>query len=492
MPHGYLVTVIARVFQIVGLMATLRAATSRLSPAEFGTWDLILKATMFAALIIINPVGTYINRRLHSWYARGLIWKRLRWFVIYVVIGSIVSSGLAGICFPWMPIHKIVSTPVASALIGFSLLVTTLNAVLVPSLNLLDRKIWWAVSSVITIWSGVGFALFLTSEHPTAARWQTGMLLGMFTGSVVACWPFIQIMRRNVALTEPALGRGQFLVAAHFMLPVCLVVGLNWMQFQSYRFVLGSASSITFLGVFAAGYAVSAGVLGAFESTAHQVFFPTFYRLANDASNPKDQNNNWLAYASTMIPLTILTIMSIAATADVACLMLIAPTYRDAAWKFVLIGAVVEGARVIGNVYSMAAHAHMNVIILVIPQLVGAALALGTLALALPYFKEASTAVGIALTLSALVYLITLHRVTFNCHKLHVSREMLSPFLVILVAAVLILLSCGIGSLFGKGLGIIIRSIATVITYGVCAWFLMRKVQYSKYNVSGSIEGASV
>lgn len=475
MPTSYLITVIARLFQIAGLLVTIRLATARLTKDQFGTWDLILRATNLAALILISPAGNFINRRLHAWHERGLLSRRLRWFVLYTLCLSATGFGLTFVACWIVEIHWAVSTETVAALIGFSLFVTTMNGLLVPSLNLLERKIAWAIASVLTVWSSVGWAWYLTKDAPTAAHWQLGMLLGMGLGSLAAAVPFIQLMRDNAPVaSEKPLSREHFASAMNFMLPVCLVVGLNWAQFQSYRFVLGSVTSLAFLGVFAVGYAVSAGVFGAFESTAQQVFLPAFYRLANAASNSDEQRRNWVAYASAMIPMSILTAITIAALADVGCAILIAPDYREVAWKFVLVGAIVECARVIGNVYSMAAHATMNTWVLVVPQLIGATATLALLPILVHLMASPAVATALSLGIAGTAYVLAMHIGIFTRRKIDLNREFLWAFPIVVYAVAFIAAVDGAGFLLGSIWSIAARSIVIGAVYILCALQIIR------------------
>jgi hypothetical protein len=423
-----------RFLQVASMMLAIRLATTRLDPEAFGTLDLLIKATMFTALVCINPAGMFINRRLHAWHARGILLRRLSiglWALLSIAVlgGSIALAGNHLIGLGWS-----LGPGMLFFLVATSLIVTTINQTLIPGLNLLGRNGWWLALTLITIWSGLGCAWFLTDGNPSAVSWQGGLLAGMGLGAVLALVPFIKLARQYTpSIGEPALGTAHWRVVLAFVLPLSLVVGLNWFQFQSYRFVLGKDVSLEFIGLFAAGYWVAQGVLSAFETTAQQILFPRFYRQVASAADADQRRGHWLTYAEVMIPLTVLAAIAVGITADLGCWLLIAESYHAQAISFVILGACMEGMRVIGNVYAMAAQASMSTYILILPQAIGASLAVGLVYILLPRFPDPGIATMTALLISGGVYLLSMHLVISRHMKIRIDRRHWQMLLRVLV-----------------------------------------------------------
>src|SRR5580698_3094950 len=58
---------VGRGAQFLLALATVRVGTTLLSPAEMGRVSLVVTTTGFFIFLLVNPVGMFINRRLHSW-----------------------------------------------------------------------------------------------------------------------------------------------------------------------------------------------------------------------------------------------------------------------------------------------------------------------------------------------------------------------------------------------------------------------------------------
>lgn len=455
-------------------MLALRFCTERLSPEQFGVLDVILRITACCALILVNPVGMYINRQLNSWRERGLVGARLRLGLVYLVPVALLSGILAyffGVALRFSWANQVI---IISLLVSVSILVTTVNQTLIPTFNLLGFRYWWLSLSLVTVWSGIGFAWLWTGYSREAVYWQGGMLGGMAIGALLAVPPFIYVFSSKLSRADDecisAVGaRG----ALSFMLPLSLVVGLNWAQYQSYRFVLGEVASLAFLGIFAAGYMVSQGVFGVFETTAQQIFHPIFYRSIYAAKTVEGQGGCWRDYASVMIPLTVLTAVFVMVLADVGCKILISPAYRQQSVVFAVGGAVLEASRVIGNIYAMAAHATLRTRFLVAPQLLGAGIAIILLLTLIRVWADPSVGVLVSLFIAAFVYVVAMHRMAFREFKLNCDWGMLWALRPVLFSTASIVVVWLISLFFFSVLSVLLRVLFVSIIYIVTSWYIL-------------------
>ena len=164
--------------------------------------------------------------------------------------------------------------------------------------------------------------------------------------------------------------------------------------------------SLTYLGLFAAGYAVSAGIVGAFESTVQQYFYPKFYKGLEEDSETNIADS-WLSYASLVLPFTFLTGMVVVTLATPLTHILVDSSFWEAS-SFVVMGAMVEVCRVAGNVYGLAAHGTMKTKILVFPQMLGAFSVLVLVPIAVKY-SPGNMGIGSALIAASLLYVASMH-----------------------------------------------------------------------------------
>ena len=73
-------------------LAMMRVATMLLSPEEMGKISLVLTTTAFFALFLVNPVGMFINRRIHAWKANGAARYYLTRYASYLLLVAFIAS----------------------------------------------------------------------------------------------------------------------------------------------------------------------------------------------------------------------------------------------------------------------------------------------------------------------------------------------------------------------------------------------------------------
>src|SRR5688572_20299839 len=74
----------------------MRLSTQFLSPAEFGLLVLLVSFQLWSGLLLVNPVGQYINRNTHAWIDDGSLFRRLKVYRWYVVLAAAAGACAAG------------------------------------------------------------------------------------------------------------------------------------------------------------------------------------------------------------------------------------------------------------------------------------------------------------------------------------------------------------------------------------------------------------
>ena len=91
-----LITLVGRLVQFALMFASVKIMTHLLTPVEMGKVALITTTTSLFALFLVNPIGMFINRRLHAWVNA----HRFRsYFHVYVGYLAAVSLFAAGVLF---------------------------------------------------------------------------------------------------------------------------------------------------------------------------------------------------------------------------------------------------------------------------------------------------------------------------------------------------------------------------------------------------------
>jgi O-antigen/teichoic acid export membrane protein len=206
---------------------------------------------------------------------------------------------------------------------------------------------------------------------------------------------------------------------------VAISVGFNWLQTQGYRFFVADSLGLVALGLFVAGYGISAGLMAAFESVLTTYFQPKFYKRVSN-SNMAEQSLAWNQYAGAILPSLLLVTFSLAGLAPELTRFMVGPAYQSAS-QFVVWGILAEGARVVAGVYSMSAHAKMKTRLLLLPNLLGAAICITLIWALVPAFG--AHGVGLARSLAGIGMVVTMH------YMMIVLLEMSLPYGLLLKGA---------------------------------------------------------
>lgn len=427
--------ILGRAAQFILALAMLRVATTLLSPEEMGKVSLVLTTVAFFAMFMVNPVGMFINRRIHAWYASGVASGYLKQYAGYLFIVAVLAAFSlpllddSGIVNFGMPVRWVVG------LVCTSLIFNTINQTSIPLLNMLGdiRSFVWL--SVASLAASFLFAVFLIKMvETTAPYWVLGLLLGQALIAVVGTKRlFVMIGIDRSHRTSFNLGRPHIVVLFNFGWPVALAAGLAWVQLQGYRYIVESEVGMAQLGVFVAGYSISAGLIAGFESILTSYFLPRLYRGSNEGET-KDQARAWQKYASAVIPSLLLTMVVIMLLATEITRVLLGEQFQGAA-KFVLWGALAEGARVLSGVYSLIAHVYMRTQWLIIPTLTGALLSISMTFALIPTLGAEGAGVALAIsgiTSVALLHVLLAPRVGGSMH----IKEIVHVVLAVIVLAI--------------------------------------------------------
>lgn len=428
---------LARALQFVLLLVTLRVASSLLAPSEMGKLSIITATVSFFALFLINPIGMFVNRRLYAWNERGDAFNYLYYFWFYVIGVAIFSIAVLYVLTSLLAMENGFSTETYLALVACSILFGTLNQTAIPSLNIFGRPYWFGILTLATTAIGLIIAFFAVYFFNRIAEWWfTGLLFGQL---IVGAWGFYllrQTLNRPTSFAQSLSPPSQAALRGllNFAWPISLAVSLGWVQSQSYRFVVEHSLGLHDLGLFAAGYGISAGLTAGFESMITTHFQSIFYRQVN-ARAEGSADAAWHDYARSVLPSIALTAFLIIGVAPQLTGLLLAAEY-SASYRYVMWGAGAELCRTTIAVFALFAHARMITKILIYPNLLGASLAVVLVWLLVINYGIAG--IGPALALSSLCSLLLTIYVTGQFTVLNISLRTI--WLIISMGFTLILI----------------------------------------------------
>ncbi len=379
-----LITLGGRLVQFGLMFASVKVMTHLLTPAEMGKVALITTITSLFALFLVNPVGMFINRRLHVWVDDESFRGKLHLFGAYIGAVSVMAAAVLAIGFHFGLDLGGTSLQSVVLLVCGSLVFNTAVQTLVPALNMVQRALPFVLLTIGTLLASLSASVIISEAgSPSAERWLAGTLVGQAIFAVIAyaVW-FRGAPPARLALSPLTRTRIRGLIG--FCWPIALAVLLQWLHMQGYRFWLAEDFGLDRLGIYAAGYGVAASLISAFETILTTWFLPIFYRMINSA-DAHERDVAWSTYASVMVPSSILGVSALIAASPALPKIFLGPAFHDAG-LFVMLGAATEWGRMMLGLVSLNAHRNMTTQQLIAPSVLGVLVAYAGLAVVLPSF----------------------------------------------------------------------------------------------------------
>ncbi len=432
-------TSIGRVVQFIVIFFTIKISTTFLSPSELAKLYLINSIAAFFALIFINPVGAFMNRRFHPWNNSGKIRSYYLYFIFYLVIISFFSV----LCIlPLVSLDFIkIDLPHINTLllVAGSLLIICSNQSLIPTLNFLGRTKWFSILTVLT--SAISLllsTLLVNFLQSNVSYWLLGIFISNLIFTIIGGFIFlnsIKPLQSNASLNKKHLN-----TAWDFGWPIALAVGLGWIQSQSYRFIAASTIGLAPLGMFLAGYGVGASLIIAFDSIMNTYLLPVFYKNI-DLSNEIFPRKAWNTHSNTLFPSLFLISLAIISCLKPLSHLMLGKDYWEAS-QFAAWGVANEVIKVFSGAFSIIPHAQMRTTTLIYPSIIGVLVFFISILIFLQKFGPVG--IGLSLVLSQLSSFIMLYLSTDKSLRSIISlKEILNGLVygsLILVASFSVLL----------------------------------------------------
>lgn len=403
---------LGRILQAVITLIALRAITSLLSPDEMGRLSLVLALFSFVGLVFLNPVGMFINRRLHTWVENELIVSYMRYFIKYLIAISVLSALIILIISNFYTLIPKMSNIWLAVLLALTILFATLNGAFISYLNLLGHPRWFISLTVVTAVVNLCFsAILVVNGGGSAELWQVGQILGQAMIAMIAMMVFYHVLYPKQHISrQQSITLTKYKVSSMyvFVWPLAISVLLVWIQTQFYRFFIPEMLGLDVLGLFVVGYGVGAALMSMMESVLSAHFLPKFY-LKISSELKYDKERAWQNYAAVMLPSLVLVAVFVSLLAEDLVRILLDEKYQVVV-QFVVWGVIVEAMRVATATYSMAAHAYMQTNKLIAQYLSGAVTAPAAIFLLVPIMGRDGIGVGLAVAgfISLLVSFISM------------------------------------------------------------------------------------
>ncbi len=365
-----------RAIQIIIVFLTYRLITTILPQEEVGFFFLLQALAGFFLLIVVSPVGTYLNREIHGLAKSGgaaVAVNKFLWFTgIASVFGcaaialiSMFKFGSLGTHEPWHQTSLTVLLMVCGASIANTF---------IPLLNILELRRPFVLLTVASQGLALLISYFASLKLGAySSYWMisTG-IVQIFFGLVAA--KFLIASTGTSKDSLPPNTQFQFAPIVSFALPVAFANFAVWGLIQGYRPLVENFAGLGALSVIGLGLGLASSITASFEALVHQVFLPVFYRRSHSEDlkqREKNWNHLWRACMPSYFGLTVVLFGLSHQFVDV----LTGGTYPQAS-LYLAIGVGAEFLRMIGNLVVLYAQSERNMKPTRLPYYIGAAVAL--------------------------------------------------------------------------------------------------------------------
>lgn len=358
-----------RAAQVLLLFLLFRVLTLFLPKDEVGLFFLAQAIAGGAGLVIINPVGTLLNREIHAIEKSGAIRMAIRRFCGFATLTAAVT--VAGFLI-FSPGHD---SRLALA-IGLYVLAATLANTFIPLFNLLGQRRRFAVLTVLSQALALVWTCWVLSQswaEATALTWIvnfSAIQAAFGIGAAVILW-----------LEHPA-PRAHDRSAGHlpdlhsiwrFSAPISLANIAVWALTQGYRPIVERQAGLEVLAIVGLGFGLAASGAAALETLVHQIYLPRFY-AGTHSLEESQRTSNWQRLWREVLPLYIVTVVFLIGFSREITMVMADARYAAAA-GFFAIGMGVELLRMTGNLVGLLMQSERRTDLTVYPYAIGGATA---------------------------------------------------------------------------------------------------------------------
>jgi O-antigen/teichoic acid export membrane protein len=362
---------VGKIIQIVSSLVSIKLLTAYLPEHEVGNYYLILSLFSIFTLVLINPIGMYINRNLNKWFQSKEILNNFFIYNMYLLVVIIVTVIALLIMKAFFDIGKGLPLGELLFITALYIFINTWNSTIIPTFNILMRRISFTVFTVLSQVIALVFSIVLVVfNEPTAINWFYGITVAQLLVAIVAFIYFVNILQENLTLSEifPIKKLG-FKEVLHFAIPIAIATSFMWMQNQSFRLFVEKFLGSEILGFIAVGLAVATNISMAYESLVQQVFYPLFYKEITGVGK-RERVLAWQKMASVSIAIYLSLTLFIFIMAPILTHFLLDEKFHQA-YIFVFFGAFIELFRMLTNLFSSIAHSEYNTKSLIKPYMLG-------------------------------------------------------------------------------------------------------------------------
>lgn len=359
-----------RLLQTVLAVLSIRFLTTFLSQIEIGHQYLINSILLWFSLVLINPVGMYVNRYLHEWREKRQLYFYVLQLNKYFAAIAFLSLPIVYIARTFFGLGEFLPSTVILLFIVCYIYFSTWFQTLISVFNLFDFQKTFVLMNVFSqacglLLAGLAVKLFQSS----AIVWMTGLLGGQIISLVIVVFLLRKSYPEEKYNLIPFNG-GIFTKSTfNFCYPVAMTTLFVWFMSQGYRLIIERNLGAETLASIGVGLGVAASLAGVIESITTQYFYPKYYEaLAN--SNLEQRSKSWVSLWKKTSIVYIPGAFLIIAVSSLVVRVLTGANFHHVV-PYVWFGAFIELFRQLSNIAYLVSHAEKKTYNTIAPYLLG-------------------------------------------------------------------------------------------------------------------------
>lgn len=426
----FLFLLLGRVLQVGLSVVTIRLMTELLDSKEVGHHYLINSFILWFSLVLINPVGMFVNRHLHEWSKKSILGPMMRELTVYFILIAGLSVPILFALQYFSLVDFQISTWILILYFFIYIFLSTWFQTLTSFFNLFQLQRHFVFLNLFSQLSGIVLAtLAVKFYNPSAFSWLFGLLLGQIISLAAGVFLFqrkFSIFSAGQHEAHESLFRVETL---KFCYPIAITTIFMWFINQGYRIFIERQLGGSILGEVGVGLGLAASLAAVVESLVTQFFYPKYYSSLPE-STFESRKSSWLRMWQISFSIYIPFCFLIIAIAPLVVKALVAAKFSHVV-RYVQFGALIELFRQMSNVAYIASHAEKRTQNTIAPYALGAVI-LFTLLSAMNFRIEYLSIFFILLSL-ILVGFLTLLFNLINVHRLlrqkFYAKELLATIL---------------------------------------------------------------
>ncbi|AZZ36564.1 hypothetical protein CIK05_07100 [Bdellovibrio sp. qaytius] len=386
--------------------------TKFLPVSEIGQQYVVNAFILWFSLVLINPVGMFVNRHIYGWKHAQTLVLRLKDLNSYLLLISALSVVIISVLYQFTDIFVQYKLWSILAYFAFYIYFSTWFQKLVSIFNLFDYQNDFVILNVMSLVLGLVFSCAgVMYIEPTSLVWLTGLLLGQGLTFIYGYYllhkyelsKFLENAQPNEQHPEDAkiISKSTF----SFCYPIAITTFFMWFLTQGYRIVVERAAGAEMIASIGIGLGLATSLSAIVESVTSQYLYPKYYSsLTNSTLETRSKSWEvlWLKAVALYIP-TIFVLFP----GSVFAAKIILSKHFEGIYIVAFAGLIIELGRLLSNIIYLAAHAEKKTKTNIVPYFWGAVVLVIYL-LGLMYFNKVDIIyclVGLVFSSTMVLYL---------------------------------------------------------------------------------------